>query len=66
MSYIGIDLDNLCWEIKSLMRNNYNGLDKSNIKRNFTFAKNDILETIRDIINQNKADILEEIKEDLI
>ncbi len=65
MSYLGLDLDSLFWEMKSLIKNNYGEFDKRVLDDNFQNAKNDILETFKDIIEQNKEDILNELLEDL-
>ncbi len=65
MAYLGLDLDNLCWEIKALMENNYGQFSKEVLDENFEQAKADILESFGDIIEQNKEDIINELKEGL-
>ena len=65
MSYLGLDLENLTWELKSLIKNNYGSFKLEVIEANFENAKKDILETFKDIIEQNKQDVLNELKEDL-
>lgn len=66
MSYLGLDLDSLCFEIKSLMENNYEeGVTDKNVELFFENAKRDILEDFEDTINQNKEDIIKEFQEEL-
>ncbi len=65
MSYLGLNLDTLYWEIKSLIKNNYGEVNGLNIEEKFEYAKNDILDTFNDIIKQNKEDIIKEVREDL-
>ena len=61
MSYLGLDLDNLHWEIKSLIENNYR--DDLSLEERFNRAEEDILGTFKDIIGQNKEYILKELME---
>ena len=63
MSYLGLSLDSLCWELKNLIENNYGDFNKNSLNCNFENAKNDILETFKDIIEQNKEDVINELKE---
>ena len=65
MSYLSLDIDSLVWEIKSLMENNYGQFHKNNMESHFFKAKQDILNSFADIIEQNKEDIFEELKEEL-
>ena len=65
MSYLGLDLENLTWELKALIKNNYGSFNLEVIEDNFENAKESILETFKDIIEQNKQDVLNELKEDL-
>ena len=64
MSYLGLNLDSLCWELESLIKNNYgkiSNMTKEQIGEVFEMAENDILETFKDIINQNKDDVVNDI-----
>ncbi len=65
MSYLGLNLDSLYWELGSLIKNNYGGFNKDSLDSNFENAKNDILETFKDIIEQNKEDVINELKKGL-
>lgn len=65
MSYLGLDLNSLVWEIKSLMKNNY-GEDVTNENKELFFenAKRDILETFKDVIEQNKEEVFDELEDE--
>ena len=63
MSYLGLDLDDLCRELGSLIKNNYGSFNLEVIEDNFESAKESILETFKDIIEQNKEIVLNELKE---
>lgn len=65
MAYLGLDIDSLCWEIKSLIKNNYGGVNVDNVETNFYHSKIDILERFGEIMDQNKEDIINEIKEEI-
>ncbi len=62
MSYLGLNLDSLVWEIKALMKNNYGPYSKEEKERFFENAEESILKTFKDIINQNKEIVLEELE----
>jgi len=62
MAYLGLDLDNLCWEIKALMENNYGQFSEEVLEDNFDKAKADILESFREIIDDNREDVIRELK----
>ena len=65
MSYLNLSLDSLVWEIKSLMKNNYGeGVTNKNKEIFFNNAKRDILETFKDIIDQNKQVVFEELQDE--
>jgi hypothetical protein len=65
MSYLGLDLDSLVWEIKSLMQNNYGcEVHKNNFETHFSRAKKDILEAFKDIIEQNKKQVFNEFEDE--
>ncbi len=65
MSYIGLNLDNLVWELKSLMENNFGEeTTKTNFEEHFLKAKESILETFKDIIEQNKPEVFNELFEE--
>ena len=60
---IYLNIEKLCWEMKSLMENNYGGFDESvDLMDLFGQAKKDILKTVEDVINQNREEILSELK----
>jgi len=65
MSYLGLDLDNLVWELKSLMNNNF-GEETTieNFESHFDKARKSILESFESIINDNKEEVYNEIIED--
>ncbi len=68
MSYLGLNLDSLCWEMKSLIQNNYGDLSnlrKEQIEEIFELSKSSILDTFGDIINQNKEDVVNDVFEEL-
>ena len=65
MSYLCLNLDSLVWEIKALMQNNFGcQVERNNFETHFFKAKNQILETLKDIIEQNKEDVFNEFKEE--
>ena len=65
MSYLGLNLDSLCWELKALMKNNYDrGVTKENFDGLFDNAKNDILESFKDIIEDNRPELLNDFEEE--
>lgn len=65
MSYLNLDLDCLVREIKSLMENNYSkSVTDENKELFFKNAKKDILETFKDIIEQNKEEVFNELNEE--
>ena len=60
MGYL-VDVNNLCYELYNVMRNNFGGdVDKKNFNSKFKKAKAQILEGIEDTINQNKETMREE------
>lgn len=65
MSYLGLSLDSLVWELKSLTENNFNEFNLENLEDNFEKAKESILETFKDIIEQNKEEVFNDLKEEL-
>ena len=65
MSYIGLNLESLVREVISLMKNNYGGqVTKQNRESFFKNAKADILETFKDIIDQNKQEVFSELNDE--
>ena len=64
MSYLGLDLDSLVWELKSLIENNYGCFELKNLEEHFEKARKDILETFKDISNQNKQVVFNELKDE--
>lgn len=65
MSYLGLNLDSLIWELGSLIKNNYSNFSKETLNFNFNQAKKDILNTFSDIINQNKEEVINDLKQEL-
>ena len=57
MGYVNID--SLCWEIQAIMNNNYRGTPA----QRFSNTKKFLIEHFKDIINQNKVDMINEFKE---
>lgn len=57
------NLDNLCWELKAVTENNFNGKDLS-LEEKFEEARKVLIEELDDIISQNKEDILRELEEE--
>lgn len=65
MSYLGLDLDSLCREIGLLMKNNYGEEPTEiNFNRLFLNAKKEILNSFREIIEENKEEVLNDFKEE--
>ena len=64
MSYLNLDLDSLVWELKSLIQNNYGCFELKDFDEKFELAKKDILETFKDILEQNKQEVFDELKEE--
>lgn len=56
-----VDIDSLCWELKNVMQNNFNGdVTKENFEKKFKLAKKTLIEDLTDSINQNKITMREE------
>lgn len=56
-----INIDSLCWELESIMKNNFHGdVTKKNFKSTFNQAKKQILEDLEEVINQNEITMKEE------
>lgn len=66
MSYLSLDLNSLVWELKSLIKNNYGGFELNYFYEKFDLAKRDILETFKEIIEDNKEEVFNKLKEELI
>ena len=63
MSYLGLDVDCLIRELILLMQNNYGQFHKNNVESHFYRAKKDILNSFSEIIEQNKIEVFEDLKE---
>jgi hypothetical protein len=62
MSYLNIGLKRLIDEISLLMINNYGKEpNKKNFEMLFSFAKMDILESVKNIIDNNKEEVKKEV-----
>lgn len=56
-----VDIDSMCWELKNVMQNNFNGdVTKENFEEKFKLAKKTLIEDLTDSINQNKITMREE------
>jgi len=54
-----IDIDKMYWEMKNVMICNYKGKGKDR----FLQAKKDFLNSVEEIINENKIDLIKEIED---
>ena len=56
-----VDIDRLCFELYNTIKNNYEGdVTKNNFHKKFEMAKKEILEDVKECINQNKVTMVEE------
>ncbi len=56
-----VDIDNMFWEMKSTMINNFGG----NSEERFINAKRLFLENVGEVIDSNREDLIKEVKESL-
>ena len=57
-----LNINEVIDEIIALMKNNYGGYSYKDKDVLFQNAKDDMLETFSDIINQNKEEVFDELK----
>ncbi len=55
-----ISIDGLYWEMKAVIKNNYCGTNLS-LNQKFNKMKKALVDDFKDIIEQNKKDLLKEI-----
>ena len=58
-----INIDGLFWEMKAVIENNYCGTELT-LNQKFNKMKKSLIEDFKDIIEQNKKEVLKEIKQE--
>ena len=64
MAYLGLNIDSLVWEIKSIMENNFgSNITEDNFNDRFEQTKETIIENFISAIEDNRSVVFEELNE---